>query len=179
MKEKTIIVTTQTNTHQVKDGVLSVKSDRLVPVRGNDGRMILRYYFDCKITVPQNVIGLVLPPNVASGMSLSQVGSYILFPGVNEEPFIEYKINTDAIPAVFEQQDFCASIIFLPIITEHPGFSIETVIKPVDQPVKEEAQPEAKEEQADVNPAPFETEGTSVDETETLNSPVGVVAEES
>lgn len=158
MIEKTIIITTQANTHQIKDGILSVKSGRLIPVRGNDGRMILRYYFDCKITIPQNVIGLVFPPNTASSMSLSQVGSYILFPGVNEEPFIEYKINTDAIPAVFEQQDFCASIVFLPIMTDLPGFGIETVIKPIDDPKTGEDFTKAEDRQADVSNVPFMAE---------------------
>ena len=138
---KLISIRTQKNTHLIKDGVLSVKGESLVPVKAQDGRMILRYYFDCKISIPNGVIGLIMPPNTLSNKSLYHSGSYILLPGENENPYIEYKINTDAIPVVLEQDDYCASILFFKSIgdsdSDQVGFN--TVIEPK---VEEEKQSE-------------------------------------
>lgn len=169
---KSISIITKNNTHTVKDGVLNAKSDRLVPIRGLDGRMILRYYFDFKIDIPSGAIGLVLPPNTASSTSLAQVGSFVLMPGLTEEPYIDYKLNTDAIPSVYEKEDFCASIVFLPILVEYPGMSVKTVIKneedngdqnnPTDAPAGDTTT--KAEKQADVNPVDSESYGETVSE---------------
>ena len=149
MEEKIILIETTNNSHVEKDGVVSVKSDRLIPVRGMDGRMVLRYYFDCAITVPQGTIGFIVPPNNTSIMSLTQVGQFLLMPGRNAEPCIEYKLNTDAIPAVYEKDDFCASIVFLPIGLNGNAGRIKTEIV---KPAEETTAPKQGKEQADVNP---------------------------
>lgn len=124
---KTISIKTKSNTHSIKDGVLSVKSDRLLPVRGIDGKMVLRYFFDLSLTIPKGVIGLVLPPNELSMLSIDHVGSFIFLPGVIEEPFIDFKLNTDVIPTVLEKEDIVANIIFLNAVLD-ADIKVETII---------------------------------------------------
>lgn len=133
MNNKAIVVTTTDNTHQYKHGILTVKSNNLVPVKSLDNRILLRYMFDCSIFVPDGVLGIILPPQGSEYSSLSQVGSYILPPGLHSQPSISYKINTDAMPSVFEKEDFCASIVF--VYTGSPyakgkGIELETKIIP-------------------------------------------------
>lgn len=106
-------ISSSNNVHFTKDGVLFAKPIGATPMIGKDNKMFISYDLGVGITIPVGVIGLILPPNNASMFSVSQTGNFILMPGVHEKVTIEYKINTDAIPRVFEKEEVCAQILFL------------------------------------------------------------------
>ena len=106
------IVSTKSD-YFVKDGVIFAKPANAYPNVGKDNKMYLAYDLGFKLTIPSGVIAMILPPNDASKYSVFQSGNFVLLPGVHDSVTIEYKINTDAIPRVFEQQEICAQIVFL------------------------------------------------------------------
>lgn len=103
------------NDHFIKDNVLFAKPKGATPMSGKDNKMFIVYDLGLKITVPNGIIGLILPPNNSSMYSVAQTGNFILMPGNHDNVSIEYKINTDAIPRVFEQNEVCAQILFLSV----------------------------------------------------------------
>lgn len=128
-----VIIRTKSNTYTVKDGVLSAKSDRLVPLRGLDGKMVLRYYFDFELTVPKGVIGIVVPGNEIGMTSVSHVGTFLIHPGKIEEPYIDYKLNTDVIPTVLEKDDVVANIVFVKTVLGTDDLKVEVIIPEEDK----------------------------------------------
>ena len=124
MNSYKIKVYTSENKHVTKDGVLFAKPVSAMPFAGKDNKMFLSYKLGMDIEIPAGMVGLILPPNEASSFSVSQTGQFILMPGLNKDVTIEYKINTDSIPRVFEQNEICAQIVFLSL----SAVDFETVI---------------------------------------------------
>lgn len=150
-----IKVYTTENKHHTKDGVLFAKPVSAAPMVGKDNKMFLSYKLGMDIEVPAGMIGLILAPNESSIYSVSQTGNFVLMPGLNKDVTIEYKINTDSIPRVFEQDEVCAQIVFL----STASVQFETVIV--------SPEPATKQDQT-VDPEPV-MDGTQNEVLETAN----------
>ena len=118
-------VISEKNNFVIKDGVIFANPDGATPTVAMDNRMYIIYDLGIKLVIPTGMIALVLPPNNSSRFSVSQSGNFVLLPGVHEKVSIEYKINTDSIPRVFEKDEQCAQIVF--ISTEQAQFETEIV----------------------------------------------------
>lgn len=110
---KTVTIKSTSNNHIVKDGVVYARPAMATPNRSKDNRLFLSYNLGMDLHIPGGVIALIMPPNEASHYSVTQTGMFVLTPGEHKDITIEYKINTDAIPRVFEQEEICAQIVFV------------------------------------------------------------------
>ena len=140
------IVSTKSD-YFVKDGVIFAKPANAYPNVGKDNKMYLAYDLGFKLTIPSGVIAMILPPNDASKYSVFQSGNFVLLPGVHESVTIEYKINTDAIPRVFEQQEICAQIVF--ISTKELEF--ESIVEETKEDAKEDVSVDSVKYDAEQN----------------------------
>ena len=132
-----IKVISSKNDYVIKDGVLFAKPAGVLPAVGKDNRMYLSYDLGIKLVIPNGVIAFVMAPNESSMHSVVQSGNFVLLPGTHEKVSIEYKINTDAIPRVFEKDEICAQIVFLNSTTSTFETIIEEAEKVADpEPVK-------------------------------------------
>ena len=123
-------VISEKNNFVIKDGVIFANPNGATPVAAMDNRMYIIYDLGIKLVIPTGMIALILPPNNSSRFSVAQSGNFVLLPGVHEKVSIEYKINTDSIPRVFEKDEQCAQIVF--ISTEQVQFETEIAVKDVE-----------------------------------------------
>ena len=121
-----IKVISEKNNFVIKDGVIFANPNGATPAIAMDNRMYVIYDLGIKLVIPTGVVALLLPPNNASKFSVAQTGNFVLLPGVHENVSIEYKVNTDSIPRVFEKDEQCAQIVF--ISTEQVQFETEIVV---------------------------------------------------
>jgi hypothetical protein len=127
MKMNKIKVISEKSNFVIKDGVIFANPSGATPAIAMDNRMYVSYDLGIKLIIPTGVVALLLPPNNASRFSVSQTGNFVLLPGVHENVSIEYKVNTDAIPRVFEKDEQCAQIVF--VSTEQMQFETEISVK--------------------------------------------------
>lgn len=134
-----IKVISEKNNFVIKDGVIFANPNGATPAIAMDNRMYVIYDLGIKLVIPTGVVALLLPPNNASKFSVAQTGNFVLLPGVHENVSIEYKVNTDSIPRVFEKDEQCAQIVF--ISTEQVQFETEIVVNETEtkDSVKESA----------------------------------------
>lgn len=134
-----IKVISEKNNFVIKDGVIFANPNGATPAIAMDNRMYVIYDLGIKLVIPTGVVALLLPPNNASRFSVAQTGNFVLLPGVHENVSIEYKVNTDSIPRVFEKDEQCAQIVF--ISTEQVQFETEIVVNETEtkDSVKESA----------------------------------------
>ena len=126
MNMNKIKVISEKNNFVIKDGVIFANPNGATPAIAMDNRMYVIYDLGIKLVIPTGVVALLLPPNNASKFSVAQTGNFVLLPGVHENVSIEYKVNTDSIPRVFEKDEQCAQIVF--ISTEQVQFETEIVV---------------------------------------------------
>jgi hypothetical protein len=148
--KNTIKVTSKTNNFVVKDNVIFAKPNGVTPMVGPDNRMFIRYDLGLSLFIPNGYIALLLPPNEASTRSLAQSGSFVLLPGAHDV-VMDYKINTDAVPKVFEKDDVCAQIVFINTAAVLIKTEVVEESKPDSQATTEITTVE-EQEQGEVNP---------------------------
>ena len=129
MKLNKIKVISKKNDYVIKDGVIFAKPAGVTPAMAKDNRMYLVYDLGLKLVIPKGCIALILPPNESSKFSVSQTGNFVLLPGEHESVSIEYKVNTDAIPRVFEKDEVCAQIVIL----DTANVEFETIVEEDDK----------------------------------------------
>lgn len=149
------------NDYIIKDGVVLAKPAGVTPSVGRDNKMYISYDLGLKLVIPNGMIALILPPNESSKFSVYQSGNFVLLPGTHDQVSMEYKINTDAVPRVFEKDEICAQIIF---ISTH-GIEFETVIEE-DKTVVAEKANETKQDDTE------DTRVTPADQIDEDNEPV-------
>jgi len=113
MNKNTIKVISKKSDYFIKDNVLFARPVGALPLIAKDNRMYLAYDLGINLVIPTGMIALVMAPNDSSKYSVTQTGNFVLLPGTHENVTIEYKVNTDAIPRVFEQSETCAQIVFV------------------------------------------------------------------
>jgi len=164
-----IKVISSKNEYVIKDGVILAKPAGVTPSVGRDNKMYISYDLGLKLVIPTGMIALILPPNESSRFSVYQSGNFILMPGTHDNVIMEYKINTDAVPRVFEKDEVCAQIIF--ISTSNVEF--ETVIEEEKSAAVESKPEENKVSEPDNDEAmPAENYNDTSDPNEGDQSPV-------
>ena len=161
MNVNKIKIISSKNDYVIKDGVLFAKPAGATPMVGKDNRMYLSYDLGFKLVIPTGMIALILAPNDASKYSVAQCGNFMLLPGTHETVNIEYKINTDAIPRVFEKDEVCAQILFIStasvefenIIEESNDVAKEEAVAVKEMPVSVDEDPLAEAESNDTQEA--------------------------
>lgn len=83
---------------------------------GKDNRLVLIYRTGIAIEIPTGYIGLIVPTRLAPIYSLDDAaGVQILNQGYSGEIIARYKVNTNGVPAIFEQKEEFARLLIVPV----------------------------------------------------------------
>ena len=127
-------------TPEVINGMINFEAVDVMVEAGADNKVVLGYKTGLTIEMNEDEIGILFTPERAVGNSLYQAGGpQIVVGSSTEELVVRYKVNTDAIPSLFKQEDVIARMV----IVKKP--TIEFEWDDISEAPKKEA-PESKPE---------------------------------
>jgi hypothetical protein len=101
-------------TPDVTNGIISFEAVDVSVEAGADNKVVLGYKTGLTIEMNEDEIGILLAPERAVGNSLYQAGGpQIVVGSSTEELVVRYKVNTDAIPSLFKQEDIIGRMIII------------------------------------------------------------------
>ena len=105
------------------DAGLDLYSTRITQETDNSGKMILVYHTDIAVEIPTGYVGLLFMKSSVSRRSLDLTNAVgVIDSDYRGEIMAKFKVNTDAIPTIYQVGEAFAQLLIVPIVTPIPEF---------------------------------------------------------
>lgn len=105
------------------DAGLDLYSTRITQETDNSGKMILVYHTDIAVEIPDGYVGLLFMKSSISRRSLSLTNAVgVIDAGYRGEIMAKYKVNTDAIPTIYQTNEAFCQLVIVPTMILTPVF---------------------------------------------------------